>query len=52
MKGRTLEPGESIAVQGEQGVGFFVIESGTARVTVAARSGACSAPATPSARSR
>jgi CRP/FNR family cyclic AMP-dependent transcriptional regulator len=34
MKGRTLEPGESIAVQGEQGVGFFVIESGTAVVTV------------------
>jgi len=34
MKGRTLEPGESIAVEGEQGVGFFVIESGTAVVTV------------------
>ena len=34
MKSRTLEPGESIAVEGEQGVGFFVIESGTARVTV------------------
>ena len=34
MKGRSLEPGESIAVEGEQGVGFFVIESGTARVTV------------------
>jgi CRP-like cAMP-binding protein len=34
MKGRTLQPGETIAVEGEAGVGFFVIESGTARVTV------------------
>jgi len=34
MKGRSLEPGETIAVEGETGVGFFVIESGTARVTV------------------
>jgi CRP-like cAMP-binding protein len=34
MKGRTLEPGETIAVEGESGVGFFVIESGTARVSV------------------
>jgi CRP-like cAMP-binding protein len=34
MKSRSLEPGETIAVEGEQGVGFFVIESGTARVTV------------------
>jgi CRP-like cAMP-binding protein len=34
MKPRTLEPGETIAVEGEGGVGFFVIESGTARVTV------------------
>ena len=34
MKGRSLEPGQTIAVEGEQGVGFFVIESGTARVTV------------------
>jgi CRP-like cAMP-binding protein len=34
MKGRRLEPGETIAVEGEQGVGFFVIESGTARVTI------------------
>jgi CRP/FNR family transcriptional regulator, cyclic AMP receptor protein len=34
MKARSLEPGESIAVEGEQGVGFFVIESGTARVLV------------------
>ena len=34
MKSRSLEPGESIAVEGEQGVGFFVIETGTARVTI------------------
>jgi CRP/FNR family cyclic AMP-dependent transcriptional regulator len=34
MKPRSLEPGEAIAVEGERGVGFFVIESGTARVTV------------------
>jgi CRP-like cAMP-binding protein len=34
MKGRTLEPGQSIAVEGESGVGFFVIESGTAEVSV------------------
>jgi CRP-like cAMP-binding protein len=34
MKGRLLQPGETIAVEGESGVGFFVIESGTARVTV------------------
>jgi CRP-like cAMP-binding protein len=34
MKGRSLEPGETIAVEGELGVGFFVIESGTARVTI------------------
>ncbi len=34
MKGRSLEPGETIAVEGEKGVGFFVIESGTARVTI------------------
>jgi CRP/FNR family cyclic AMP-dependent transcriptional regulator len=34
MKGRSLSAGETIAVEGERGVGFFVIESGTARVTV------------------
>jgi CRP-like cAMP-binding protein len=34
MKARTLAPGETIAVEGEQGVGFFVIESGLARVTI------------------
>jgi len=34
MKARSLEPGESIAVEGEHGVGFFVIESGMARVSV------------------
>ncbi len=34
MKGRLLKAGETIAVEGETGVGFFVIESGTARVSV------------------
>jgi CRP-like cAMP-binding protein len=34
MKHRSLKPGDTIAVEGEQGVGFFVIESGTARVSV------------------
>jgi CRP-like cAMP-binding protein len=34
MKGRSLDPGETIAVEGEQGVGFFVIESGTAQVSI------------------
>src|SRR5439155_8016328 len=34
MKSRTLDPGQSIAVEGEGGVGFFVIESGTAMVSV------------------
>jgi CRP-like cAMP-binding protein len=34
MKARALNPGEAIAVEGQQGVGFFVIESGTARVAV------------------
>jgi CRP/FNR family cyclic AMP-dependent transcriptional regulator len=34
MKGRTLDSGETIAVEGESGVGFFVIQSGTARVTI------------------
>ena len=35
MKPRTLPAGETIAVEGETGVGFFVIETGTARVTIA-----------------
>src|SRR5262245_21917287 len=34
MKSRTLDPGQSIAVEGETGVGFFVIESGTAEVSI------------------
>jgi CRP-like cAMP-binding protein len=34
MKGRSLEPGQTIAVEGETGVGFFVIETGTAMVSV------------------
>jgi CRP/FNR family transcriptional regulator, cyclic AMP receptor protein len=34
MKGRSLAAGDTIAVEGEKGVGFFVIESGTAGVSV------------------
>ncbi|HUK45061.1 MAG TPA: cyclic nucleotide-binding domain-containing protein [Gaiellaceae bacterium] len=38
MTERRVEPGQDIAVEGKQGVGFFVIESGTARVTIAGES--------------
>jgi CRP-like cAMP-binding protein len=34
MKQRTFSPGQQIAVEGESGVGFFVIEDGEAKVTV------------------
>jgi CRP-like cAMP-binding protein len=34
MKQRTFAQGQEIAVEGERGVGFFVIEDGQARVTV------------------
>ena len=34
MKQRRFSPGETIAAEGEQGVGFFVIEDGKAKVTV------------------
>ena len=34
MKQRTFSQGQEIAVEGESGVGFFVIEDGEARVTV------------------
>jgi CRP-like cAMP-binding protein len=34
MKQRRFSPGQEIAVEGESGVGFFVIEDGEARVTV------------------
>jgi CRP/FNR family transcriptional regulator, cyclic AMP receptor protein len=34
MKQRTFARGQEIAVEGERGVGFFVIEDGQARVTV------------------
>jgi CRP-like cAMP-binding protein len=34
MKQRTFSAGQSIAVEGESGVGFFVIEDGAAKVTV------------------
>jgi CRP/FNR family cyclic AMP-dependent transcriptional regulator len=34
MKSRTFSSGQEIAVEGESGVGFFVIEDGQAKVTV------------------
>jgi CRP-like cAMP-binding protein len=34
FKERTYTPGETMAEEGKHGVGFFVIESGTAKVTV------------------
>jgi CRP-like cAMP-binding protein len=34
MKQRTFSAGQEIAVEGESGVGFFVIEDGNAKVTV------------------
>src|SRR5918996_938803 len=34
MKPRTFSAGQEIAVEGQSGVGFFVIEDGTAKVTV------------------
>ena len=34
MKERRFSAGETIAAEGEQGVGFFVIESGKAKVSV------------------
>lgn len=34
MKQRTFSQGQEIAVEGESGVGFFVIEDGEAKVTV------------------
>jgi CRP/FNR family cyclic AMP-dependent transcriptional regulator len=35
MKHRTFAAGETVAAEGEQGIGFFVIESGIATVSVA-----------------
>jgi ATP-binding cassette subfamily B protein len=34
MKQRTFSAGETVAAEGQQGVGFFVIESGIATVSV------------------
>jgi len=34
MKQRTFTPGETVVSEGEQGVGFFVIENGIATVSV------------------
>jgi CRP-like cAMP-binding protein len=35
MRDRTVETNEALAVEGKEGVGFFLIESGSALVTVA-----------------
>jgi CRP/FNR family transcriptional regulator, cyclic AMP receptor protein len=34
LKERTFRPGETVATEGERGVGFFVIQDGEARVSV------------------
>ncbi len=34
MTQRRVDAGQSLAVEGTQGIGFFVIESGTAKITV------------------
>jgi CRP/FNR family transcriptional regulator, cyclic AMP receptor protein len=34
MTGRRVEAGRTLAVEGQQGIGFFVIETGTAKVSV------------------
>ena len=34
MKQRKFDAGETVATEGEQGVGFFLIETGTAKVSV------------------
>jgi len=34
MKERTFQAGESVTTEGQSGVGFFIIESGEAKVTV------------------
>jgi CRP/FNR family cyclic AMP-dependent transcriptional regulator len=34
MKARTFSPGETVVSEGQRGVGFFVIESGQAKVTI------------------
>ncbi|HLM36811.1 MAG TPA: cyclic nucleotide-binding domain-containing protein [Gaiellaceae bacterium] len=34
FKERTFDPGDTVAIEGEGGAGFFVIESGEASVTV------------------
>jgi len=47
MKERTFSAGDTVTAEGSSGVGFFVIESGSAVVTIGG-----SARATTSARSR
>ena len=34
MTERRVDPGRTLAVEGQQGIGFFVIESGTAKVSI------------------
>ena len=34
MKQRTFSPGETIATEGQRGIGFFMIESGQAKVSI------------------
>jgi CRP-like cAMP-binding protein len=34
MRDRTVDAGEELAVEGKDGIGFFLIENGTARVSV------------------
>jgi CRP/FNR family cyclic AMP-dependent transcriptional regulator len=34
LKERTFRPGETVATEGERGVGFFIIQDGEARVSV------------------
>ena len=52
MKRRAFAPGEHIVSEGEGGVGFFFVESGSVAVTQDGARARRSAPATTSARSR
>ena len=52
FKERTFNAGDVIAAEGKSGIGFFVIESGTAKATHGDLVIAELGPARPSARSR
>ena len=52
FKERVFAPGDHITEEGKGGVGFFVIESGTAKITVGGEERGSYAQATTSARSR